>query len=122
MGACWSTRIRGLGPVRAFATAATWEDGGAAAAREHWACSRRDGRGLFEKEVRGWEPDPGRWEESITKPDLARNPNDARFDVVLSRGPGGYIAAVRAAQLGFNTACIEGWKNPRGELALGGTC
>ena len=45
------------------------------------------------------------------------------FDVVvIGAGPGGYIAAVRAAQLGFNTACIEGWKNAAGELALGGTC
>jgi dihydrolipoamide dehydrogenase len=45
------------------------------------------------------------------------------FDVVvIGAGPGGYIAAVRAAQLGFRTACIEGWKNVKGELALGGTC
>ena len=45
------------------------------------------------------------------------------FDVVvIGAGPGGYIAAVRAAQLGLSTACIEGWKNARGELALGGTC
>jgi dihydrolipoamide dehydrogenase len=45
------------------------------------------------------------------------------FDVVvIGAGPGGYIAAVRAAQLGFNTACIEGWTNAKGELALGGTC
>ncbi|QJR14902.1 dihydrolipoyl dehydrogenase [Usitatibacter palustris] len=45
------------------------------------------------------------------------------FDVVvIGAGPGGYIAAVRAAQLGFKTACIEGWKNPKDELALGGTC
>ena len=45
------------------------------------------------------------------------------FDVVvIGAGPGGYIAAVRAAQLGFSVACIEGWKNARGELALGGTC
>ena len=45
------------------------------------------------------------------------------FDVVvIGAGPGGYIAAVRAAQLGFKVACIEGWKNTRGELALGGTC
>jgi dihydrolipoamide dehydrogenase len=45
------------------------------------------------------------------------------FDVVvIGAGPGGYIAAIRAAQLGFKTACIEGWKNSRGELALGGTC
>jgi dihydrolipoamide dehydrogenase len=45
------------------------------------------------------------------------------FDVVvIGAGPGGYVAAIRAAQLGFSVACIEGWKNPRGELALGGTC
>jgi len=45
------------------------------------------------------------------------------FDVVvIGAGPGGYIAAVRAAQLGFSTACVEGWTNARGELALGGTC
>ncbi|MDQ3026069.1 MAG: dihydrolipoyl dehydrogenase [Pseudomonadota bacterium] len=45
------------------------------------------------------------------------------FDVVvIGAGPGGYIAAVRAAQLGFSTACIEGWTNAKGELALGGTC
>src|SRR5512140_676147 len=45
------------------------------------------------------------------------------FDVVIiGAGPGGYIAAVRAGQLGLKTACIEGWKNAKGELALGGTC
>jgi dihydrolipoamide dehydrogenase len=45
------------------------------------------------------------------------------FDVVvIGAGPGGYIAAVRAAQLGLRTACIEGWRNAKGELALGGTC
>ncbi len=45
------------------------------------------------------------------------------FDVVvIGAGPGGYIAAIRAAQLGFSVACIEGWKNPKGEMVLGGTC
>ena len=45
------------------------------------------------------------------------------FDVVvIGAGPGGYVAAVRAAQLGKTVACIEKWKNPKGELALGGTC
>lgn len=45
------------------------------------------------------------------------------FDVVvIGAGPGGYVAAIRAAQLGFKTACIEKWINPKGELALGGTC
>ncbi|HXZ47847.1 MAG TPA: dihydrolipoyl dehydrogenase [Usitatibacter sp.] len=45
------------------------------------------------------------------------------FDVVvIGAGPGGYIAAIRAAQLGLKTACVEGWRNAKGELALGGTC
>jgi dihydrolipoamide dehydrogenase len=45
------------------------------------------------------------------------------FDVVvIGGGPGGYIAAIRASQLGFNTACIDEWKNDKGGPALGGTC
>jgi dihydrolipoamide dehydrogenase len=45
------------------------------------------------------------------------------FDVVvIGAGPGGYIAAIRAAQLGKSVACIESWKNPAGNLKLGGTC
>jgi len=46
-----------------------------------------------------------------------------QFDVVvIGGGPGGYIAAIRAAQLGFNTACIDEWKNEKGGPAPGGTC
>jgi len=46
-----------------------------------------------------------------------------QFDViVIGGGPCGYIAAIRAAQLGFNTACIDEWKNAQGGPALGGTC
>ncbi len=45
------------------------------------------------------------------------------FDVVvIGGGPGGYIAAIRAAQLGFSTACIDDWKNEKGGPAPGGTC
>ncbi|MFL6700599.1 MAG: dihydrolipoyl dehydrogenase [Vitreoscilla sp.] len=45
------------------------------------------------------------------------------FDVVvIGGGPGGYIAAIRAAQLGFNTACVDEWKNDKGGPAIGGTC
>jgi len=45
------------------------------------------------------------------------------FDViVIGAGPGGYIAAIRAAQLGFNTACIDEWTNAKGGPAPGGTC
>jgi dihydrolipoamide dehydrogenase len=45
------------------------------------------------------------------------------FDVVvIGGGPGGYIAAIRAAQLGLKTACIDEWKGADGKPALGGTC
>src|SRR5690606_26573296 len=45
------------------------------------------------------------------------------FDVVvIGAGPGGSIAAARAAQLGMSVACVEQWKTPAGEPALGGTC
>ena len=45
------------------------------------------------------------------------------FDVlVIGGGPGGYVAAIRAAQLGFKTACVERWLDPAGKPALGGTC
>ena len=47
----------------------------------------------------------------------------ADFDVVvIGGGPGGYVAAIRAAQLGLKAACVEGWTTPSGQLALGGTC
>ncbi|HEV8502893.1 MAG TPA: dihydrolipoyl dehydrogenase [Casimicrobiaceae bacterium] len=45
------------------------------------------------------------------------------FDVVvIGGGPGGYTAAIRAAQLGFATACIDDWTRAGGKAALGGTC
>ena len=46
-----------------------------------------------------------------------------QFDVVvIGGGPGGYVAAIRAAQLGFSVACVDEWKNTKGGPALGGTC
>ena len=49
--------------------------------------------------------------------------SNKQFDViVIGGGPGGYVAAIRAAQLGFNVACIDEWKNAKGGPALGGTC
>src|SRR5450432_4578513 len=42
--------------------------------------------------------------------------------VVIGAGPGGYIAAIRAAQLGFKTACVDDWKTADGKPAPGGTC
>jgi dihydrolipoamide dehydrogenase len=46
-----------------------------------------------------------------------------QFDVaVIGAGPGGYTAAIRAAQLGLKTVCIDDWKNAQGKPSLGGTC
>ena len=45
------------------------------------------------------------------------------FDVVvIGGGPGGYIAAIRAAQLGLKAACVDEWRGADGKPALGGTC
>jgi dihydrolipoamide dehydrogenase len=45
------------------------------------------------------------------------------FDVVvIGGGPGGYIAAIRAAQLGLQAACLDEWKTAEGKPAPGGTC
>lgn len=46
-----------------------------------------------------------------------------QFDViVIGAGPGGYVAAIRAAQLGLKTACIDEFVGKDGKPALGGTC
>ena len=46
-----------------------------------------------------------------------------KFDVVvIGAGPAGYHAAIRAAQLGLKTACIDEWIGKDGKPALGGTC
>jgi dihydrolipoamide dehydrogenase len=47
---------------------------------------------------------------------------DAFDVVVIGAGPGGYIAAIRAAQLGLRTACIDDWTRGDGKPAPGGTC
>jgi dihydrolipoamide dehydrogenase len=46
-----------------------------------------------------------------------------KYDViVIGAGPGGYVAAIRCAQLGMKTLCIEKWKGADGRQSLGGTC
>ncbi|WP_158772758.1 dihydrolipoyl dehydrogenase [Cobetia sp. L2A1] len=46
-----------------------------------------------------------------------------KFDViVIGAGPGGYVAAIRAAQMGLKTACVEKWVNKEGKVVHGGTC
>ncbi|WP_031408271.1 dihydrolipoyl dehydrogenase [Thiomonas sp. FB-Cd] len=42
--------------------------------------------------------------------------------IVIGAGPGGYIAAIRAAQLGMSVVCIDAWAGPKGGPAPGGTC
>ncbi|MFB3116976.1 MAG: dihydrolipoyl dehydrogenase [Gammaproteobacteria bacterium] len=42
--------------------------------------------------------------------------------IVIGAGPGGYVAAIRCAQLGLSTACVESWSEKSGKPALGGTC
>src|SRR6266851_5772923 len=45
------------------------------------------------------------------------------FDVVvIGGGPGGYVAAIRAAQLGLKVACVDEWRGADGKPALGGAC
>ncbi len=45
-----------------------------------------------------------------------------KYDViVIGAGPAGYVAAIRCAQLGFKTACIDNWSNTKGQASPGGT-
>ena len=49
--------------------------------------------------------------------------SDNKYDViVIGSGPGGYVAAIRAAQLGLKTACVEKWRSDKGQTVNGGTC
>jgi dihydrolipoamide dehydrogenase len=46
-----------------------------------------------------------------------------QYDViVIGAGPAGYVAAIRAAQLGYRVACIDQWQNAGGVAVPGGTC
>ena len=46
-----------------------------------------------------------------------------KYDVVVvGAGPAGYVAAIKAAQLGLSTACVEKWLDDKGKVLLGGTC
>jgi len=42
--------------------------------------------------------------------------------IVIGAGPGGYVAAIRCAQLGMKTACVEKWVDDKKAVKLGGTC
>ena len=46
-----------------------------------------------------------------------------KYDVVvLGAGPAGYVAAIRCAQLGLKTACVDEWTDHNNKASLGGTC
>ncbi len=46
-----------------------------------------------------------------------------KFDVaIIGGGPGGYVCAIRCAQLGLRTVCIDNWVDAKGKPSLGGTC
>lgn len=48
---------------------------------------------------------------------------EKKFDViVIGSGPGGYVCAIKCAQLGLKTACIEKWIDDNNNTKLGGTC
>ena len=42
--------------------------------------------------------------------------------VVIGAGPAGYVAAIRCAQLGLSTACVDNWLDNQSKPVLGGTC
>ncbi len=54
---------------------------------------------------------------------MAKTAAAEKYDViVIGAGPAGYVCAIRCAQLGLKTACIDDWRAPSGEASLGGTC
>ena len=48
--------------------------------------------------------------------------NQAYDVIVIGAGPAGYVAAIRCAQLGLNTVCVDSWLNASGDASPGGTC
>ena len=42
--------------------------------------------------------------------------------IIIGAGPAGYVAAIRCAQLGMKTACVDKWLGKDGQPSLGGTC
>jgi dihydrolipoamide dehydrogenase len=53
---------------------------------------------------------------------LRKNMSEKYDVIVIGSGPAGYVAAIRAAQLGLKTACVEKWSDEKGKLVNGGTC
>jgi dihydrolipoamide dehydrogenase len=53
---------------------------------------------------------------------LGKNMSEKYDVVIIGAGPAGYVAAIKAAQLGLKTACVEQWLDDKGKILLGGTC
>jgi dihydrolipoamide dehydrogenase len=53
---------------------------------------------------------------------LGKNMSEKYDVVIIGAGPAGYVAAIKAAQLGLNAACVEQWLDDKGKILLGGTC
>ncbi len=54
---------------------------------------------------------------------MSKQGDEGKYDVVIiGAGPGGYVAAIRCAQLGLKTACVDRWLGADGKPTLGGTC
>lgn len=53
---------------------------------------------------------------------MAEKKSTAWDVAVIGAGPAGYVAAIRCAQLGLNTVCIDEWLDHTGKSSLGGTC
>ena len=48
--------------------------------------------------------------------------SNSNYDVIIiGAGPAGYVAAIRCAQLGLKTACLDNWSNAKGQSSPGGT-
>lgn len=61
--------------------------------------------------------------KAAARPTVKSTDKPEKWDVaVIGAGPGGYVAAIRCAQLGLKTVCIDEWLDHKGESSLGGTC
>src|SRR5690606_407987 len=77
-----------------------------------------------------WSPSRSCWRilrasswKSNSPAEKTRNPMSNKYDVVvIGAGPAGYVAAIRSAQLGLKTACVEKWHDDKNNPIFGGTC
>ena len=56
----------------------------------------------------------------ITNPSYSTASSSYYDVIVIGAGPAGYSSAIRCAQLGLKTACVDSWQNKKGQQTLGG--